>query len=83
MLRVKDPYASFTVLLTLYEKMIRPSYTGISDQAFIHAEAKVDSSCYIAFGAYISKGAHIEAGVEIHPHVFIGEGVHIEKDSIV
>lgn len=83
LLRVKDPYASFTVLLTLYEKMIRPSYTGISDQAFIHAEAKVDSSCYIAFGAYISKGAHIEAGVEIHPHVFIGEGVHIEKDSIV
>jgi UDP-3-O-[3-hydroxymyristoyl] glucosamine N-acyltransferase len=83
LLRVKDPYTSFTLLLNLYEKMIRSTYIGISEYAFIHPEAKVDSNCYIAFGAYISKGARIEEEVEIHPHVFIGEGVHIEKGSIV
>lgn len=83
LLRVKDPYASFTTLLQLYEKMIRPTYEGISQQAFIHEEAEVDPSCYVAAGAYISKGAKIAAGVEIHPHVFVGDSVRIGKASIL
>ncbi|MFM1807356.1 MAG: UDP-3-O-(3-hydroxymyristoyl)glucosamine N-acyltransferase [Bacteroidota bacterium] len=83
LLRVKDPYASFSALLKQYEKLIRPVYEGISDQAFIHTESEIDPSCYIAAGAYISKGAKIAAHVEVHPQVFVGEGVQIGEGSVL
>lgn len=83
LLKVKNPYASFTALLRMYERMIRPTYQGISSSAFIHEEAQIDPSCYIGVGAVISKGAVIEEGVEIHPQVFVGEGAKIGRYSVL
>lgn len=80
LVRVADPYGSFTKLLELYQQQ-QNQKTGIEQPSFIADSAKVGEGCYVGAFAYVGEGAVIEDGVKLYPHVYIGDGVKIGKGS--
>lgn len=75
LIRVADPYAAFTAILEMVQKLQKKS--GIEPLAFIDPKASIGSDAYIGGFAYISAGAKIGKEVSIYPHVFIGDDVTI------
>ncbi|MFT4203223.1 MAG: UDP-3-O-(3-hydroxymyristoyl)glucosamine N-acyltransferase [Chitinophagaceae bacterium] len=83
LLRVKDAYGAFAILLDAYAKLRVSHLKGIEEGAFVHPDAKVGNNVYIARFAYISAGAEIGDNTIIYPGVFIGENARIGKDGIL
>ncbi|WP_447641797.1 MULTISPECIES: UDP-3-O-(3-hydroxymyristoyl)glucosamine N-acyltransferase [Chitinophagaceae] len=81
LLRVKDAYGAFAVLLNAYAKLRVSHLKGIEDGCFIHPDATIGDNVYIARFAYISAGAEIGDNTVIYPGVFIGENVKVGKGS--
>jgi UDP-3-O-[3-hydroxymyristoyl] glucosamine N-acyltransferase len=83
LLRVKDPYAAFTLLLQKVAEFQQQPKNGIDDFTFIASDATVEEDVYIGAFSYISSQAIIRKGAQIHPQVFIGEGVEVGEGSII
>lgn len=83
LLRVKDPYAAFTMLLQKAAELQKQSKKGVEPYTFIAEDAQVSDTAYIGAFSYISSKAIIGEGVQIHPQVFIGEGVEIGAGSVI
>lgn len=83
LLRVKDPYAAFTLLLQKVAEFQQSAKAGIDDHTFIAPDATIEAGVYIGAFSYISSKAVIGKGVQIHPQVYIGEGVNIGEGSII
>ena len=82
-IRVEDPYASFTTLLSEYQRMTAIVKTGIESPAFVSTKATVGKDVYIGAFAYIGEGAVIEDGVQLYPQTYVGDRVTIGKGSIL
>lgn len=76
LIRVKDPYAAFAILLEQYARMKRPA-AGIHPTAFIDATARVGNSLFIGAHAVIDSGATVGNGCHIHPQVYIGRNAKL------
>jgi UDP-3-O-[3-hydroxymyristoyl] glucosamine N-acyltransferase len=76
LIRVKDPYASFAILLEQYSRMKRPP-AGIHPSASIDHTATVGVNAYIGAQAVIEAGASVAAGCFIHAQVFIGRNAKV------
>lgn len=83
LLRVKDPYAAFTLLLQKVADFQQKPKNGIDDFTFIASDAMVEEDVYIGAFSYISSQAIIRKGAQIYPQVFIGEGVEVGEGSII
>lgn len=82
LLRVDDPYSSFSTLLNLYSKSSIDKI-GIEPNNFISDTAVLGKDCYVASFVYISDGAIIGDNVKIMPGVYIGPNVRIGNDCIL
>lgn len=76
LIRVKDPYAAFALLLEQYARMKRPS-AGIHPSATIDATAKVGENAYIGAQAVIGSGALVGRGCCIHGQTYIGRNAKV------
>lgn len=76
LIRVKDPYAAFAILLEQYSRMKRPA-AGIHPSAFIDASAKVGGNAFIGAQAVIDSGATVGNGCFVHPQVYIGRNAKV------
>ncbi len=74
-----SPYADFAKILHLFETP-QGSFSGISEQAFIHPQAEVDGGSTVYPFAYIGPRAQIGPGCVIFPGVYVGEGCRIGKN---
>jgi UDP-3-O-[3-hydroxymyristoyl] glucosamine N-acyltransferase len=83
LIRVGDPYASFSALLEFYEKEQQSKKTGREEPSFIHQDSSVGDNCYIGAFAYIGAHCQIGNGVKIYPHAYIGDNCTIAADSII
>ena len=90
LIRVDDPYSSFTKLLVFYQKeKENKKLKGISFRAHIHRKAKIGKNVYV--GDYVTIGAHAEIGdgckiypnVTIYPYAKIGKNCLIHAGSII
>jgi UDP-3-O-[3-hydroxymyristoyl] glucosamine N-acyltransferase len=83
-IRVRDAYAAFAILLKTYEDLIAEEVrTGKEEMCMIDPYAKVDETSFIGSFSYISKGARIGKHAQIYPHSYIGENVSIGENTIV
>lgn len=82
LIRVDDPYSSFSTLLSLYNKSSIDK-TGIEAQAHLAESAKLGENCYVAAFAYISEGAVIGDNVKIMPGVYLGPNTRIGNNTIL
>jgi UDP-3-O-[3-hydroxymyristoyl] glucosamine N-acyltransferase len=77
LLRVDDVYAAIAKLFKQFGQNQSSGPKGISDQAFVHPEAKIGEQVSIGRFAVIEAGAEIGEHCEIGDQVFIGADVQI------
>lgn len=82
MIRVKNAYESFAQLLAIYQEYTN-NKTGISERAYISADARYGSNCYIGEFAYIGERVQIGENVKIYPFSYIGDDVVIGDNTVV
>ncbi len=84
LVRVKDAYAAFALLLQTYQDITGSKPKEIIEQpSFIASTAKIGNGVYIGAFSYIGDHAVIEDGVQIFPGTYIGDKVHIGTKSIL
>lgn len=77
LVKVKDPYSAFSVLLEKYNEVLNETAqkTGIEQPSFVHPSAKIGKNVFI--GAF----SYIDANVEIGDNTKILQQIHIGTDS--
>ena len=83
LIRVENPYLAFTKLLEQYQQMRMAAKTGVEQPSFAAEGSTFGPGCYRAAFSYVGAGCVIGADVKIHPHVFIGDNVHIGDSTIL
>jgi UDP-3-O-[3-hydroxymyristoyl] glucosamine N-acyltransferase len=78
-IRVKDAYSSFSILLEKYNT-IKLNKLGIEEPSFIHPTAQLGKDVYIGAFAYIGSNAIIGNNSKIYPHCYIGDNVKVGDD---
>ena len=80
LIKVKDPYSSFTTILELFNKEIT-SKKGISEFTVIDKNAIISDSSYIGSFTTIGKNSKVSDNCIIENHVFIGNNVEIGQGT--
>ena len=82
MIRVKNAYDSFAQLLGIYQEYTN-NKVGISEKAFISADAEFGDNCYIGEFAYIGERVKIGQNVKIYPQSYIGDDAVIGDNTVI
>lgn len=82
-IKVDDPYLSFTALLETYQKLFSFRKSGIESPSFISPSAKTGENIYLGAFAYLGENVVIGNNVKIYPNVYIGDGVRIGDNTII
>lgn len=80
LIRVKDAYSAFSVLLDQYNTLKRDK-SGIEEPSFIHPTATLGQNVYVGAFAYIGANAVIGDNSKIYPQVYIGDNVEVGENS--
>jgi UDP-3-O-[3-hydroxymyristoyl] glucosamine N-acyltransferase len=83
LIRVKDPYSAFAILLSKYQEMISQQMTGIQEPSYIAKSAKLGANIFVGAFAYIGENVSIGDNVKVYPNVYIGNNVRIGHNSIL
>jgi UDP-3-O-[3-hydroxymyristoyl] glucosamine N-acyltransferase len=95
LIKVKDPYSAFTILLQKYQEFTSVKETGIQQPSFIADSAKIGTDLYlgtfstIGSNTTVGNNTYIAAQVTIGNHVSIGDncviypGVVIYNDTVI
>jgi UDP-3-O-[3-hydroxymyristoyl] glucosamine N-acyltransferase len=77
-----NPYLDFARCVQLFARP-QGSFTGQSELAFIHPEARIDPSAAIAPFVFIGPGAVIGPDVRIFSGTYVGEDCRIDEHTII
>lgn len=84
LIRVKDAYSSFALLLEKYsEIMAGAGKTGIDPSAHVSEKATIGQNVYIGAFAYVADGASIGDNSKIFPGSYIGDGASVGNNTII
>lgn len=83
LVRVEDPYVSFTAILEEYHKALTFSKSGIEEPSFIGENTKVGDDIYRGAFSYIGKNVKIGDNVKIYPNAYIGDNCEIGNNALI
>jgi UDP-3-O-[3-hydroxymyristoyl] glucosamine N-acyltransferase len=83
LIRVEDPYVSFSNLLDEYDKLLSYQKVGVEDPSFVGEKTKIGKDIYRGAFSYIGKEVIIGDHVKIYPHVYVGDSVVIGDHTIL
>lgn len=83
LIKVSDPYTSFTLLLEEYHKFINFQKTGIEEPSYIGNNSTTGNNIYRGAFSYIGNDVTIGENVKIYPQVYIGDGSRIGNNTIL
>lgn len=83
LIRVDDPYATLSSLMTLAAQASQPVLSGIEQPSYVSANATLGSDVYVGAFAYIGDGAKVGDGAKIYPQAYVGRNVSIGEGSII
>lgn len=83
LIRVKDAYLGFTMLLEAYAQLTKASHLGVEEPSFIHPSSSIGEGHYRGAFSYIGKNCQIGTNVKIHPQAFVGDRVKIGDNTII
>jgi UDP-3-O-[3-hydroxymyristoyl] glucosamine N-acyltransferase len=85
LIRVDNPYSSFTVLLDKYNEAINTQNVqmGVDKMAYVHPTAKIGKDVFIAAFSFISENVVIADGSKINTQVFVGADSTIGENCII
>lgn len=82
-IRVQDPYTSFSRVLEWYSENGEAMETGISPYAFVDTTATIGEDVYIEPMVYIGPGVTLGRGVRVHAHTYLGKNVQVGDGSVL
>lgn len=81
LIRVEDPYSSFSKLLEEYQRLSERIITGIEQPSFQSKSSTVANDVYLGAFSYLGEGVKIGKGAKIYPHCYIGDNVEIGENT--
>ncbi|QEC51439.1 UDP-3-O-[3-hydroxymyristoyl] glucosamine N-acyltransferase [Anseongella ginsenosidimutans] len=82
LIRVKDPYSAFSVLLDLYNSS-KLNKTGREEPNFISPSAEIGEECYIGAFSYIGHNVKLGKNVKVFPQVYLGDNCVVGDNSVL
>src|SRR5690606_32001874 len=82
LIRVKDPYSAFSVLLDMYNSS-KLNKSGREEYSFVSDSASVGEDCYIGAFSYIGEHVKLGKNVKVFPQVYIGDNCVIGDDTVL
>lgn len=83
LVKVDDPYNSFTLLLEEYHKFLSYNKSGIETPSHIGEKSETGENIYRGAFSYIGNNSKIGKEVKIYPNTYIGDNVVIGDYSII
>ena len=83
LIKVKDAYDSFAMILTKYDEARKSMKQGISPAAHISESAKIGKDVYIGEFVYVGNETVIGDGARLYPQTYVGDGAKIGNDTIL
>ncbi|MCC9167192.1 UDP-3-O-(3-hydroxymyristoyl)glucosamine N-acyltransferase [Pontibacter harenae] len=83
LIRVEDPYTSFSVLLQHYQHALIASKTGVEEPCFMGSSSQIGKGHYRGAFSYIGNHCKIGQNVRIFPQVYIGDNVEIGDNTTI
>ncbi len=83
LIRVEDPYNSFTLLLEEYHKFLSFQKSGVETPSFLGENSETGENIYRGAFSYIGQNVRIGKEVKIYPHAYIGDNVKIGDYTII
>lgn len=82
LIRVKDAYSGFALLLEKYNEIVsRSGKHGIEQPSYVSKTASIGKDVYIGAFTYLGENVMIGDRVKIYPGCYIGDNVVINEDS--
>ena len=83
LIRVDDPYLSFTTLLEFYQQQTRAGRRGVEEPAYLGAGTEVGENHYRGAFSYVGQDCRIGRDVRIFPHAYVGDRCRIGDGTII
>ena len=83
LIRVEDPYLSFTTLLEFYQQQTRAGRRGVEEPAYLGAGTEVGEDYYRGAFSYVGQDCRIGRDVRIFPHAYVGDRCRIGDGTII
>jgi UDP-3-O-[3-hydroxymyristoyl] glucosamine N-acyltransferase len=83
LIRVADPYSSFSTLLQYYQQAVLASKAGVEEPSFIGAGSEIGPGHYRGAFSYIGQNCQIGENVRIYPQVYLGDNVKIGDNTTI
>ena len=83
LIRVEDPYLSFTVLLEEYSRLTSLAKSGTEEPVYTGQHTNIGNGGYRGAFSYVGANCNIGNHVKIYPQVYIGDGVVIGDHTIL
>lgn len=83
LIRVEDPYSSFSTLLQYYQTALLASKTGVEEPCFMGQGSQIGENHYRGAFSYIGANCRIGNNVRIFPQAYIGDNVSIGDNTTI
>lgn len=83
LIRVKDAYTAFAMLLSKYQEIMQQQLTGVQDPSYIAKTATYGEGVFIGAFAYLGENVTIGNNTKIYPQVYIGNNVKIGDNCVI
>ena len=83
LIRVADPYSSFSTLLAYYQQALLASKVGVEEPCFMGAGSEIGEGHYRGAFSYIGNNCKIGQNVRIYPQVYIGDNCTIGDNTTI
>ena len=83
LIRVKDAYTGFALLLSKYQELATQQMKGIQQPSYIAASAKVAEDVYVGAFSYIGEHVKVGSRTKVFPGAYIGDNVIIGDNCII
>ncbi|NQV75998.1 MAG: UDP-3-O-(3-hydroxymyristoyl)glucosamine N-acyltransferase [Bacteroidetes bacterium] len=80
LIRVKNAYSAFSVLLEKYDELIKSKKSGVETPSFIHPTAILGKDVFIGALAYIGPNVKVGDGSKIYPNSYLADNVIVGKN---
>lgn len=85
LIRVKDAYGSFALLLEKYDQLAgaNKQRKGIQQPSYIAESAKLGNDVFVGAFSYIGENVVVGKNVQLYPGVYLGDGATVADGAIL
>ncbi|PKV66331.1 UDP-3-O-(3-hydroxymyristoyl)glucosamine N-acyltransferase [Pontibacter ramchanderi] len=83
LIRVADPYSSFSTLLAYYQQAVLASKVGVEEPCFMGVGSEIGEGHYRGAFSYIGNNCKIGQNVRIYPQAYIGDNCTIGDNTTI